>query len=114
MTAKCEWDETVDEPTLSRRRLMRALGGAAGLAAAVSAGVVGAMQEDPTAEPDPEADPEADPTAEADLEAAPEGTPVGSTGTVTIYSGRNETLVGALIAEFEAATGIDAEVRYGN
>jgi len=43
-----------------------------------------------------------------------EGTPVGSAGKVTIYCGRNENLVGALIADFEPDTGIDAEVRYGD
>jgi iron(III) transport system substrate-binding protein len=33
---------------------------------------------------------------------------------VTIYSGRNEKLIGDLVAQFERATGIDAEVRYGD
>jgi iron(III) transport system substrate-binding protein len=42
------------------------------------------------------------------------GTPVGSNGTVTIYSGRNEALIGDLIGEFERETGIDAQVRYGD
>src|SRR5215207_2044321 len=99
MIAKGEWGDTVDETTLSRRRLMRALGGAGGLAVAMTAGVVAATTTDPTPEPE--------------TEAAPEGTPAGSAGKVTIYSGRNENLVGALIAEFAATTGVAAEVRYG-
>ncbi|MFL5762093.1 MAG: iron ABC transporter substrate-binding protein [Thermomicrobiales bacterium] len=43
-----------------------------------------------------------------------EGTPVGSAGKLTIYCGRNENLVGALIGDFEPDTGVDAEVRYGD
>src|SRR5687767_1981614 len=53
---------------------------------------------------------------EVDGEGTPEpgGSPVGSAGTVVVYSGRNENLVGELIEEFERATGIEAEVRYGD
>lgn len=32
---------------------------------------------------------------------------------LTIYSGRGEALIGPLVAQFEARTGLDAEVRYG-
>lgn len=88
---------------LDRRRLLRNAGGAAGLAAFGGLGlarVAGATTEGP-----PSGSPEPTPTG---------GTPVGSSGTVTIYSGRNEGLIGDLIGEFERETGIDAEVRYGD
>jgi iron(III) transport system substrate-binding protein len=53
------------------------------------------------------ADPTGSPGASPQTSAAP-------TGTVVVYSGRSEALVGPILAEFEAATGVDLDVRYGD
>ncbi len=47
-------------------------------------------------------------------EADSSGKPVGSNGEVVVYSGRNENLIGDLVAEFQRDTGIKTEVRYGD
>ncbi|MDH3682665.1 MAG: extracellular solute-binding protein [Acidimicrobiia bacterium] len=38
----------------------------------------------------------------------------GENGSVTIYSGRTEDLIGPILEDFTAETGIDVEVRYGD
>jgi iron(III) transport system substrate-binding protein len=45
-----------------------------------------------------------------EIAADPNATPVG--GSLTVYSGRNEGLVGPLLESIESALGIDIEVRY--
>ena len=81
---------------LTRRGVVRLIGGASGLVLVGAGGRAALAQE---------ATPVADPVAG-------EGTPARSGGDVTIYSGRSERLVGPLMERFQEATGIEASVRY--
>ncbi|HUG16572.1 MAG TPA: iron ABC transporter substrate-binding protein [Thermomicrobiales bacterium] len=80
---------------VSRRSLLRAMVG--GIAAASALPLLAACGDDD------------DPTATS----APATTqPAAAVGRVTIYSGRNEELVGPTISAFQERTGIEARVRY--
>jgi iron(III) transport system substrate-binding protein len=81
---------------VSRRRLMQVAGAAAG-AAALTLGVPGSRGLAQGAAP----------------EATPGASPVAG-GNLTIYCGRSEELIGALVPRIEAATGIALDVRFGN
>ena len=53
--------------------------------------------------------------ADASPEVSPAASPVAAIGgSLVIYSGRNENLVGPVIKRFQEATGITAEVRFGD
>ena len=109
---------------IDRRGLVAASAGAlvlafaAPLAAAAQSSTPEAEAEaDPTAEAeaDPTAEAEADPTAEAegDPTANPEAHYGEGAGDFTLYSGRNETLVGPLVEEYAEEAGVTVDARYG-
>ena len=50
----------------------------------------------------------------ADPDADGEAVATAAGESLIIYSGRNESLIGPLLARFEAASGVDVEVRYGS
>ncbi|MDE0195913.1 MAG: extracellular solute-binding protein [bacterium] len=65
----------------------------------------------PPAEPAPAPPPEPDPPPPPEPAPAP---PSELDDPITIYSGRNEDLIGPLVEMFEEQTGIEADVRYGS
>lgn len=65
--------------------------------------------ETPNAEPDPAADPG------ADDDATPVAVGSGGSGeALTVYSGRDEELIGPILERFEEESNVDIEVRYGD
>jgi len=90
---------------------------AAAIAALSLLAVACGAEEDPATEPDAAVDDtvaeDTDPADDVGEEDTGEAE-VTADGPITVYSGRNEDFVGFIFDDFETATGIEVEVRYGD
>lgn len=91
----------------SRRHMIKAGAGSVIGAGGVATGWRALLAQEASPEADPVADPEPDP------EASPGAALSGAPGTLVIYSGRNEALIGPVITMAEDSAGFSMEVRYG-
>lgn len=104
----------------SRTLRLSAVLAALSIVAAACGGDGGDEPDEPDTEEsaeDTEAGPEAEDADAADDtsgDAAADEDESASDATLTVYSGRNEELVGSIFDDFTAASGIDVEVRYGD
>jgi len=97
-----------NERRFDRRDLVAATAGALIMGLA---GTLPTAAQSSTLEAETEAEPTADPVA--DPEASPEAHYGEGAGDFTLYSGRNETLVGPLVERYAEEAGVTVDARYG-